>query len=69
MVAPHIITRSCCVCQRVEQGTHWVRISAHEKANLLLTHTYCPECFHHALADLHPPAAQPRPAAFVLACG
>ncbi len=69
MVAPHTILRSCCVCQRVEQNARWVRLPAQAKAGLLLTHTYCPECFHRALADLHPPVTQPRPAAFVLACG
>jgi len=69
MVAPRTITRSCCVCQRVELSARWVRATVQEKAALLLTHTYCPECFHRALAELHPPTTESRPAAFVLACG
>jgi len=69
MVAPKIITRSCCVCQRVQINGRWVRASAQTKAALLLTHTYCPECFHHALAELRLPVTTPRSAALVLACG
>jgi hypothetical protein len=69
MVAPKLITRSCCVCQRVQIDERWVQASAQAKSSLLLTHTYCPECFHHALADLRLPAITPRTADLELVCG
>ena len=69
MVAPRTITRTCCVCQRVELDERWVFASALEKAALLLTHTYCPECFQRALAEFHQTAAQPQPTTLVLAYG
>ncbi len=63
------IQRACCVCHRVQQGEGWVRPAMVPEHTTLITHTYCPECFHRALARLHPPATPPRPAALVLACG
>ncbi|MCX7009864.1 MAG: hypothetical protein NTY53_21920 [Kiritimatiellaeota bacterium] len=69
MVAPKIITRACCVCQRVQINGRWVHTSAQAKDELLLTHSYCPVCYHHALANLRLEMATPRHAALVLAYG
>jgi len=69
MVAPQIITRACCACQRVQIDGRWVQASAQNKDELLLTHTYCPACYHHALADLRLQLETPRRAALVPAYG
>jgi hypothetical protein len=47
----------------------WRYASAQEQADMVLTHTYCPECFHRTLAELQLPEAELRPTALVLACG
>lgn len=67
MLTTQPMLRACCVCHRVEVGARWVRRA--EAPEVPVTHTYCPPCFHHALAHLHVPVAPPRPAALVLACG
>jgi len=57
------------MCRRVEVDERWVDQAEAPQVPTLVTHTYCPTCFHHALALLHPPVTPPRPAALVLACG
>lgn len=69
MILTQPMLRACCVCHRVEVGERWVRRAEAPEATALVTHTYCPSCFHRALAHLHVPVAPPRPAALVLACG
>jgi hypothetical protein len=69
MDACQAILRVCCVCRRVQVDERWVRQAEAPHATTLMTHTYCPACFHEALAHLHPPVTPPRPAALVLACG
>ena len=69
MVAPLPMLRTCCVCHRVEVDEQWVSPELAPPAQAPMTHTYCPACFHRALAQLHPPPPPPRPAALVLVCG
>ena len=69
MDASQPILRACCVCRRVQVDERWERPSSSPEPQSLVTHTYCPQCFHEALARLHPAAAPSLPAALVLACG
>jgi hypothetical protein len=45
------MTKICCVCQRVEHGTHWKNdyvFAASER----VTHGYCPLCFDVVMTEL-----------------
>ena len=45
------MTKICCVCQRVENGSHWKE--EYEFAeNERVTHGYCPLCFDVIMAEL-----------------
>ena len=57
MVYPKTIIRACCVCRRVQMGERWVKPVALAKQPLLLSHTYCPECYGRTMASMKMPAA------------
>ncbi len=45
------MTKICCVCRRVDNGTHWK--DDYEFAdNERVTHGYCPLCFDVIMAEL-----------------
>ncbi|HHB77308.1 MAG TPA: hypothetical protein ENK84_12350 [Desulfobulbus sp.] len=45
------MTKICCVCNRVEHGTHWKNDYVFG-ANERVTHGYCPLCFDVIMAEL-----------------
>jgi hypothetical protein len=45
------MTKICCVCNRVEHGTHW-KNDYEFAANERVTHGYCPLCFDVIMAEL-----------------
>ncbi len=45
------MTKICCVCQRVENGSHW-REEYEFAENERVTHGYCPLCFDIIMAEL-----------------
>ena len=59
------MTKICCVCQRVEKGSHWRKDYQFGKGERV-THGYCPLCFDVIMAELmddredlfHNPAAR-----------
>ena len=67
MINPKIIMRSCCVCHRIQSGERWVQPPARAKLAVLLSHTYCPECFGRAMAAIKLPATVDRPEVLALA--
>jgi len=69
MVAPLPMLRACCVCHRVQVDEQWVCQPAAAHGPAQLTHTYCPTCYHQALAPLRSPAPAPQLAERELACG
>ena len=56
MTYPKNITRACCVCRRVQVGERWVTPTALAKQPVLLSHTYCPECYGRTMASMKIPA-------------
>jgi hypothetical protein len=60
----------CCVCKRIRNdsgkkpGTgEWVKIETyiHEKADLDITSSYCPECARKTMAEFTKKGRQPAP--------
>jgi hypothetical protein len=45
------MTKICCVCQRVEHGSHWREDYQFGKGERV-THGYCPLCFDVIMAEL-----------------
>ncbi len=45
------MTKICCVCQRVEKGSHW-REDYQFGQGERVTHGYCPLCFDVIMAEL-----------------
>jgi hypothetical protein len=45
------MTKICCVCQRVEHGSHWREDYTFDKGERV-THGYCPLCFDVIMAEL-----------------
>lgn len=42
-VAEEIMVRKCCVCERVEEGGHWIGNTSADSRPV--SHVYCPHCF------------------------
>jgi len=45
------MTKICCVCQRVEHGSHWQEDYEFGQGERV-THGYCPLCFDIIMAEL-----------------
>lgn len=46
-----MMTKMCCVCQRVEHGKYW-KDDYEFASNERVTHGYCPLCFDVVMSDL-----------------